>query len=266
MSPAPEPSGPRDVTLSLRAPAPGDLEALDGLGLPPGRPVRAQLFEPGPVVAWVTEQPGDYADLWQRLALAFPTTGLWPLLAAGLGGGSHPLQRPWLDGELMVRPAHDDDAETLLSRRVEPDPAAWGPGEDWRASWAGLALPSRDGDGPVTIRCTEVGAGLLLVPVTRPADVPAVIGWTGPVNHDLTGGDITTVLRSWEDRFGAVLVHIGFDTLCLKVADGPSDILEIERLAREHYLFCPDNIDQGTGSLEDYLDLVALDEWWFWWD
>jgi hypothetical protein len=38
-------------------------------------------------------------------------------------------------------------------------------------------------------------------------------------------------------------------------------------MAAEHYAFCPDNIDQGPGSIEDYAPgLVNLDRWDFWWD
>lgn len=264
------PPAARRLTLSISAPAPGDLDALGDLGLPPGRMVHARLMDAdGPRVAWVSEHPGDYADLWERLALAFPTTGLWPVLVDGLPHEDHPLQRPWLDEELDVGRVEDasegPSVEQILSDRVESDPDP-GTREPWRAQWAGLAAASRRDAGPVAIHRLEDGPGLLLVPVTRPADVPAAIGWTGPANHDLDGRDQSAVLRSWEERFGAVLVHLGFDTLRLHVADPPTDPAEIERLAREHYLFCPDNIDQGAGSLEAYLPAPAGDEWWFWWD
>ena len=44
------------------------------------------------------------------------------------------------------------------------------------------------------------------------------------------------------------------------MAAPPSDPVQAELLAREHYAFCPDNIDQGVGSLEDYVPLVMGQE------
>ncbi|HEX3955922.1 MAG TPA: DUF4253 domain-containing protein [Trebonia sp.] len=55
-----------------------------------------------------------------------------------------------------------------------------------------------------------------LVPAQRPADVLARLGWMGAVNSRSTA-DITAVLRSWEDRFGARLIEVGFADLRLLV-------------------------------------------------
>jgi len=45
-----------------------------------------------------------------------------------------------------------------------------------------------------------------LVAAERPADVPLVIGWEGPVNWGDFLLPLTAVLRSWEDRFGARVI------------------------------------------------------------
>ena len=118
----------------------------------------------------------------------------------------------------------------------------------------------------MTITVPAGPTGLLLVPVARPADVPRALGWMGPANYDFGGSDQSTVLRSWEDRFGAVLVGMGFDVMQLVVAAPPTDPVQAELLAREHYAFCPDNVEQGVGSLEEYVPLVMGNEWYFWWD
>ena len=118
----------------------------------------------------------------------------------------------------------------------------------------------------MTLTVPTSPAGLLLVPVRRPADVPQALGWWGPANYDLSGADQSAVLRSWEDRFGAALVGLSFDVMRLAVSDPPTDPAQCDLLAREHYAFCPDNVDQGVGSLEDYTPVVSEDEWWFWWD
>ena len=253
---------PSEVTLDLVAAAPGDLDTVAGLGLPPGRPV---VPEGGDApIAWVTDAIGDHAALWARLAGEFPGTGLWPVLANGLGDGD--LSRPWFDGELAgPDPAEPGDVLAFLGHAS--DAAAWvDEGEedrDYRLRV--LAAPTRL-PGPVTITVPTAPTGLLLVPVTRPADVPRALGWMGPANYDFGGSDQSTVLRSWEDRFGAVLVGMGFDVVQLVVAAPPTDPAQAELLAREHYAFCPDNVDQGVGSLEDYVPLVMSSEWYFWWD
>ena len=215
-------------------------------------------------IAWVTDAVGDHAALWTRLAGQFPDTGLWPVLANGLGDGD--LSRPWFDGELAgPDPAEPRDVLAFLTDAS--DAAAWvDEGEEDRDyRLRGLAAPTRS-PGPVTITVPTAPTGLLLVPVTRPADVPRALGWMGPANYDFGGSDQSTVLRSWEDRFGAVLVGMGFDVMQLVVAAPPTDPVQAELLAREHYAFCPDNIDQGVGSLEDYVPLVMGSEWYFWWD
>ena len=40
------------------------------------------------------------------------------------------------------------------------------------------------------------------------ADALAVIGWDGAVNTDQSPDDLTVVLGSWEERFGATLIAI----------------------------------------------------------
>ena len=155
---------PSEVTLDLVAAAPGDLDTVAGLGLPPGRPV---VPEAGDVpIAWVSDAIGDYAALWARLAGEFPDTGLWPVLANGLGDGD--LSRPWFDGELAgPDPAEPGDVLAFLGHAS--DAAAWvDEGEEDRDyRLRGLAAPTRS-PGPVTITVPSAPTGLLLVPVTRP--------------------------------------------------------------------------------------------------
>ncbi|MBT0565801.1 DUF4253 domain-containing protein [Williamsia sp. CHRR-6] len=229
---------------------------LGGVALPPGSIVRSdpgfdQTGESRPV-AWISRDilsEDALSKLVRSLVEVFPTTGLWPLAAAGLGGDS--LERPWTDGELAgppveaVAPTPDD----VLSGRGVTTFADAVTGPDYTAS--DVYTPH---------------GGLLLVPARRPSDVPGALGWMGPVNHDLSGADISAVLASWEDRFGAVLVQIGFAELALLVRRPPAAENQVERLVDEHYAFCPDNIDQGLDR-ETYTDMLTVrDVWSFWWD
>ncbi len=108
----------------------------------------------------------------------------------------------------------------------------------------------------------------MLVPAMRPADVPWVIGWSGACNLSLSGADISSVLRSWEDRFGAVLTSMGFDELLVVTDSLPTrpDVRQLEAIGAEHYAFCPDNIDQGAESMKAYLPQIERGRWPFWWD
>jgi hypothetical protein len=62
-----------------------------------------------------------------------------------------------------------------------------------------------------------------LVAVDRPAKVLDVIGWMGPANYDLNPAEQSAILDTWEDRFDAYLVGLGFDTITLIVARPPRD-------------------------------------------
>ncbi|GAA3395193.1 DUF4253 domain-containing protein [Cryptosporangium minutisporangium] len=272
--------GSNDALAALAAdPSGGSL----GLTLPPGR-LRHET-EDGPrdqPMLWLSDdQPA--ADAWTVLRAAHARTGLWPLLLSGLSEDEP--DRPWASGELdptMVTSepgAHD--AEELLAGWW----AAYTPDDDSQSAatapfgtrWPGLAPPGVDQDDPddaaAEVAYILADADVLteprlgLVPSRRGADAPAALGWGGPLNYENDTAQFSAVLRSWEDRFGARLVGLGFDTLLLSVAAPPTDHDHALRVAAEHFAFCPDNIWQGAGSLEQYAaDLTGVSVWRFWWD
>lgn len=227
--------------------------------LPPGRFVHAG--EGGRLsVAWISAAalPADELNhLIRRLAAAYTDTGLWPLRAEGLHNGE--LDRPW-GGELEGPVGEIPDALTVLRRNDDPEAEA---GEV--APVTALASSTRGPELSAEHLVVDAGA-LLLVPAARPADVVAALGWWGATNHDYSGADITAVLRSWEDRFGAVVVSIGFDTMVLQVPRRPQSPSEVDGLLREHYAFCPDVIDQGLEAEAYRAGLMEWTHWHFWWD
>ncbi|WP_051208522.1 DUF4253 domain-containing protein [Propionicicella superfundia] len=248
-----------------RTERPGDLGELGGIDLPPGRMVvpdddLAATADARPV-AWITTG-GDLRALWRRLVAAFPQTGLWPILAQGLEGDD--VTRPWLDGELEGRHGTPGDVLEVLLRDA-------GGGPDGAAPRAGMWPLTRPAAAIANLPPVEVVhpgpvRALMLVEAARPADVPWALGWLGACNAGLTGADLTAVLRSWEDRFGAVLVGLSFDAMLVKAAAVPSDPGELAALCAEHYAFCPDNVDQGTDTMEAYLPALRSRDWYFWWD
>lgn len=241
---------PREI--NLRAAEPGSLSALDQLG----HSWSPLTTEEGDTVAAIVSD-GDLTAVRDQLIDSFPERGLWPL---------------WIDTELeedvITGPMEvTGDAEELLRNTADVFSGYSVDPEPWMLPMDSLASATVDGTSHQYQTATLDGSEeLLVVPAARPADVVAALGWDGPVNHGLDGGQVSAVLRSWEDRFGAIPFGIGFDTLFLQVAAPPTDDAQVEILAREHYFFCPDNIDQGVGTLEKYFPIVRHNVWSFWWD
>ncbi|MEU4426368.1 DUF4253 domain-containing protein [Actinoplanes sp. NPDC024001] len=234
-------------------------------------------------ISAVLPQPGQWAALREQ----HERTGLWPLLLGGLSDRDP--DRPWRSGELApsgvkrTAPADHDPAALLAAWWQEciPDEdeeeeqlAATAPFGD---RWPGLAPPGVPQADPAQ-RAAEIADFVLssgwltaprlgLVPSARGADAPTAAGWSGPVNHEGDTAKFSAVLRSWEERFGARVVGIGFDTLYLSVAAPPADEEHALRVAAEHFGFCPDNVWQGSGSLTEYAKgIIGQPVWVFWWD
>ena len=56
-------------------------------------------------------------------------------------------------------------------------------------------------------------------------------------------------------------------TINLRVATRPKTREEALALAREHYVYCADVIDQGFPSYSALAAYLMANDWWyFWWD
>ncbi|MGW5354787.1 DUF4253 domain-containing protein [Streptomyces sp. NPDC004031] len=255
-----------------------------GLALPPGRLVHET--EDGPraePLLWISEQAAGPRS-WED-ALPARAVGLLPVL---LNLDGSPLAGWELSPATMSYPG-DHDAEEVLAgywtgeawRDGEDDDAAGAEaqadGEEAHHDWPGLApaLPAQaDPDERAAEIAGELAAAVpantrvALVHARRSADIPAAIGWNGPLNHEDDVARLCAVLRSWEERFGIRVVALGFDTLTVSVAAPPRTPEEAAAVAAEHYAFCPDNVDQGCGSLEEYAagEVLGRTLWTFWWD
>jgi hypothetical protein len=75
-------------------------------------------------------------------------------------------------------------------------------------------------------------------------------GWHGAAIILDSSAPLALVLRSWEERFGARLMHLGFDTMALLVERPVPDADEALSVGAEHFALCTDN----------------MTSWWFWWD
>lgn len=203
----------------------------------------ADAASTGRCPVWVvdggTDPPADRLAMLAELDGRDPSivlTARWP------GGGPDDLLDPFRDGfpGLLPRPAVAAEEATVHAAYVV-------------AETPYLAEPD-------------------LVEAVRPADVPAVIGWTGSYNcwQDTVG--MSAVLRSWECRFGAVLYRLTNSTLELAVAAPPVTEDESLHVAAEHIAFCWDAFETYTGqastdTLRQYAQRVrGASRWRFWWD
>ncbi|MGW6573305.1 DUF4253 domain-containing protein [Streptomyces sp. NPDC054945] len=261
-----------------------------GLELPSGvlvdRPGRRGWWrEPEPLL-WVSDDAVGVGALAAHRSPALAAAGLQAVLLQGRPG----LERWWQEREFVPERMSDPDdhhVEPVLREfwsRVVPDPEE-GEGEDGEGliapfgrAWPGLAERGPDGVDPQGAACALadelIGSGFLssprlaLVPAGRGADVPTAMGWGGPTNFENDTALISAVLRSWEDRFGARVVALGFDELHVSVAAPPRTVAHALPVAAEHFAFSPDNIWQGSGSIRAYADeaVTGSGHWGFWWD
>jgi len=259
-------------------PEDGELQ-LGAISLPAGKRVHAGWEESAPV-AWVTAeavpQPGR---VWAALSAARQQTGLVPFLLGHLHGEP---TRPW-DTEEFDVPADPGvldqvDAAEVLSDRWEgemPSEEELEEDDEWAemiapfgAQFPGLASPE-----PTTLssdRLDEVlgslpAARIGLVPAARPADVLPLIGWTPSDQSDAL--PIAAVVRSWEDRFGARLLRVGFAEFSLLVDRPPRTTEHAQHIAAEHIAFCDECAGKGLRDISRITDnLMQTPIWTFWWD
>lgn len=96
--------------------------------------------------------------------------------------------------------------------------------------------------------------------------IPAILRW-GDWNGCPKPEEHVAALRSWRDRYGAELVGISSDVINLRVTSRPKTRDEALALAREQYIYCPDNIDQGVQTYSALAAALMDSDWWyFWWD
>lgn len=108
---------------------------------------------------------------------------------------------------------------------------------------------------------------LFEVPTKNPWELVAYVpfgGW----NECPEVEQMLAVCKYWYQKYGAVPVTISHDVLEMSV---PSPVAEQDalELAKEHYAFTPDRVDQGTrtNTLSEVAECLKVSKiWYFWWD
>ena len=252
--------------------------------LPAGKRIRAGYEAPSPV-AWVTrEVVPEPGRAWAALSGARHETGLVPFLLGNLPG--HPA-RPW-ETEEFDQPADpgqlDDVAAVdvlaeMWDGQMPSDEEEKEEGEEWAQEYAQMRAPfGRQFPGLAAPEDTRLSPGRLdevlgslaaarigLVPASRPADALPLIGWTPSDQSDAL--PIAAVVRSWEDRFGARLLRVGFAEISLLIDRPPQTIGHAQRIAAEHFAFCDECAGEGLSDIPSITaSLMEAPIWTFWWD
>ncbi len=263
-------------------PADGELR-IGPVTLPIGQRV---LNHSGDPVAWATTQPVRQAGRdWYAISALAQETGLVPILLAGLDGTA---ARPWderefdapadiaeldqLDPVSVLAACWDEsipDEEEQAEEEGEADSAA-AQRAPFGWQFPGLARPEQTQLSEAErIRALDSlpAARIGLIAASRPADALPLLGWIGAANRYGDSLPLATVLRSWEDRFGARLLEVGFAEIRLFVERPPRGTTEATSIAAEHYAFCDECGGHGLTTISEIsASLINAPIWTFWWD
>ena len=109
---------------------------------------------------------------------------------------------------------------------------------------------------------------LFEIPVKNPWEV---IAWMpmGGWNECPAAPEMMEVCRYWNEKYGAIPAAFSHDTLEFILEEPVADEETAYELAKEHYAFCPDRVDQGTatGTIKEVAECIRVSKvWYFWWD
>jgi hypothetical protein len=277
-------TGGEGAIVTAEVPADGPVR-LGSVLLPAGR--RMSAWGDASPRMWATSEPVPAAGrVWQELSDMHPETGLVPILLAFLHEWTD-RGRPWDHGEFgpqcdLAAVARLDAGAVLAEEwaavvptrnELESDHELAAMVAPYGEQFPGLAPAQEQALTPAELAraLDRFGpARIALVPASRPADVLALIGYDGTVNRYGTPELLSVALRSWEDRFGAELVEVGFAHIRLLTRRPPRSLADAQAVAAELWPMCDEfwPIDrrgtaiQEIGSIaERILDIPIWSMW-----
>jgi hypothetical protein len=225
---------------------------------------------------WVSHSALAEPSLYLAYVADFERTGLWPVLIPhderfGSNG------EDWIDdGGRLASAVHEvglADPALTLDRWWDSSCCDGACLRPFGAKFPGLARrPARRADplaeagNTGSVLAAHGRYRLGLVQTERPADIPAILGWTGMIKCTDRVSELSAVLRSWEERFGATLIVLGFDALELSVSAPPRSQGRALAVAAEHRAFCLPAFAGQPGNLREFAaGLVHSRHWKFSW-
>ena len=279
----------RDHAMTVAdVPEDGELQ-IGSIRLPAGRKIRSNNGQGEPVAWATTGTMPDAGRVWAALSEAHAQSGLVPLLLSGIGGDPG---RPWdtqefRDPDDLTELDHLDAAELLredwrqqTTEYDDYDEEDDGYDDEYfvksiaedvvpfsRRQFPGLAQAEEHQFDAGQFDRVLGGLGparIGLVPAGRPADALPALGWNQAF---VTAVPYAAVLRSWEDRFGARLLRVGFGEISVLAQRPPRTLESAQHLAAEQWAFCKEFGGNGLHNVRGIAEsLMSSPIWTFWWD
>lgn len=224
-------------------------------------------------------------ELWRRLRLAAGEIGYWPVIL----GGDADLDQHNESFRMMSEDSGRGSAMDIIAAGMKVDVTAW-----LTDRAAGAEASAHSASAPPCATRTDPAhdewptEDLAMHHFTLPVDpehggplsrvyvalVPTVIGWQVPAYLRFGGWNgcpapeyHVAMLKHWRHTYGAEVVGLGGEVLELAVARPPNDRNAALRLTREQFVYCPDVIRHGTGSIQTRAAmLLGATAWSFWWE
>jgi predicted DNA-binding WGR domain protein len=217
-------------------------------------------------------------EIWRAMRASTDQTGYYPIITEDHDTLFEYLENfdfdddngPQNPAAMILKHAGAIDAPKWIEKRVEDDEEMFGDrdegGEDdWRphseASNAQSAddyyvIQSNGGDTSTMIFC----------PTKTPWHVAAVLGWGGS-NDGIEPWEHVAMHKYWHSKYGAEPVCVTLDIWEFAVAKPPKSREDAVALANEQFVYCPDIVDQGCGTILGLAsEIVHSPRWYFWWD
>lgn len=107
---------------------------------------------------------------------------------------------------------------------------------------------------------------LTLLPATQAWMIPCYLRI--PQYNDYPEPEVHAALfKWWNEKYGATVACIVPSMIEFTVTRLPRTRYEAMVLAKQHFAYCPDRVDQVSGSIEALAaSLLNASVWFFWWD
>lgn len=115
---------------------------------------------------------------------------------------------------------------------------------------------------------SEMNFGLELdeISVIKSKDQYDILRYSGTdgINYDILPDDIIKKLKLWEEKYPFQIEGADLDWISAKFLNNDLDLSE---LSKEIYEFCPDVVDQGTGTIKELENEMEHNGFlYLWWD
>jgi hypothetical protein len=230
---------------------------------------------------WQLTTPGgkQAIEIWKRLRLVAEKIGHWPVLLGepfevanlkeSLEDSSEAAAEVLsatakLDGANLLK-QRDESRREELAELNECQPEEFLPKI---GVWPDDPKPSIVFTIPynMSTRKAHPQVAMALLPTTRSWEVFAHLKF-GAWNECPAPAEHVAIAERWNRLYGAEVVGVTHDVVEMNVARPPADRDAALALAREHYIYCTDIVEQGTGTLAKLAaSLLNGKAWYFWWD